>query len=164
MSDKPFKIRHRTRKAKPESAPGVQAAGAAGHDPHRPVGYGNPPRLSQFKKGQSGNPKGRPRLKKSLGTLIDEVLYKQVVITEGGRRRKVTAAEALFTRQLSEGLSGDGKAGDRLLKWRQLTGGAGTKGADAASIEPTDAEKAMAAELKGWLKTDDADNGEDGDD
>lgn len=33
----------------------------AGHDPERPVGFKNPPKAFQFQKGQSGNPRGRPK-------------------------------------------------------------------------------------------------------
>ncbi|TGY90322.1 hypothetical protein E5163_04130 [Marinicauda algicola] len=163
MSDKPLQVRHRTRKAKPGSV-SAPIASSAGHDPHRPVGYGNPPRATQFQKGKSGNPKGRPRLKKNLGTLIDEVLFKEVVITEGGRRRKVSAAKALFMRQLSEGLSGDGKAFERLFRAHQMLSGSAAEGVDGASTEPTDAEKAMVAELKRWLEAGQAGKGEAGDD
>ena len=32
-----------------------------GHNPDEPVGFKNPPKATQFQKGQSGNPKGRPK-------------------------------------------------------------------------------------------------------
>ena len=54
------------------------------------VGYRNPPHHTQFKKGQSGNPRGRPCGSKNLKTLVNEVLNELVTITENGRRRKIT--------------------------------------------------------------------------
>jgi Family of unknown function (DUF5681) len=51
------------------------------------IGYGKPPRHTQFKRGQSGNPKGRAKGSKNLATLIMSVLNERVIITENGRRR-----------------------------------------------------------------------------
>src|SRR5215469_15592455 len=49
------------------------------------VGYGKPPRHTRFKKGQSGNPRGRPCGSKNLKTLLSEALSEPVIITENGR-------------------------------------------------------------------------------
>ena len=38
------------------------------------IGYKRPPKATQFQKGQSGNPRGRPRGSKNLSTLISEAL------------------------------------------------------------------------------------------
>ena len=38
------------------------------------IGYGRPPKHTQFKKGQSGNPEGRPKGIKSLSTELDDEL------------------------------------------------------------------------------------------
>jgi len=59
------------------------------------VGYRNPPHHTQFKKGQSGNPRGRPCGSKNLKTLVNEVLNELLTITENGRRRKITKREAI---------------------------------------------------------------------
>ena len=45
--------------------------------PQARVGYRNPPKRTQFKKGQSGNPKGRPkgsRNKVSHRTMLEELV------------------------------------------------------------------------------------------
>ena len=38
------------------------------------VGYGKPPLHTRFQKGKSGNPKGRPRGKKNMSTLLSTAL------------------------------------------------------------------------------------------
>jgi hypothetical protein len=63
------------------------------------VGYRRPPRHSQFKKGQSGNPKGRPKRK---AVDIGEILGDQVPIRQGDKIRKMSAFEAA-TRKLVGG-------------------------------------------------------------
>ena len=52
------------------------------------VGYGTPPLHTRFQKGQSGNPKGRPRGRKNLSSLLNEALNGWVIVVENGRRKK----------------------------------------------------------------------------
>ena len=59
------------------------------------VGYGKPPHHTRFQSGQSGNPRGRPSGSKNLKTLLSEALNEPVIITENGRRRKITKREAI---------------------------------------------------------------------
>lgn len=74
-----------------------------------PVGYGKPPRASRFQKGQSGNPKGRPRNRRK-DIPYDGLLGQMVTIREDGRERRVTAAEAFLLRLTQQGLAGDSVA------------------------------------------------------
>jgi len=64
------------------------------------VGYKKPPLHTRFRKGQSGNPRGRPKGSKNFSTLLSEALNEPVVITEDGRRRKISKRE-LGVRQLA---------------------------------------------------------------
>lgn len=74
-----------------------------------PAGYGQPPRSTRFRKGQSGNPRGRP--KNSRREIpYDTVLGQMVTIREGGRERRVTAAEAFLLQLTQKGLAGDSAA------------------------------------------------------
>jgi len=70
------------------------------------VGYGKPPKHTQFQPGQSGNPKGRPRGSKSPFTLLREELQSKVTLRENGRVASVTKLEAIMKRVVADTLSG----------------------------------------------------------
>src|SRR5258705_13111656 len=74
------------------------------------VGYGKPPRDTRFKKGQSGNPRGRPPGAKNLKTLLSEALNEMVVVTENGGRRKVTKRRAIITQLVNRSATADFRA------------------------------------------------------
>jgi len=71
------------------------------------VGYRKPPRHAGFKKGQSGNPRGRPVGSKNLATLLNDALNQPVTVTENGRRRKITKREAVITQLVNKSASAD---------------------------------------------------------
>ncbi len=73
------------------------------------VGYRSPPKSTQFKRGQSGNPNGRPRGRRRE-VPYDNVLGQMVTIREEGRERRVTAAEAFLLHLTKRGLEGDSAA------------------------------------------------------
>jgi hypothetical protein len=85
-----------------------------------PVGYRNPPRHTRFKKGQSGNPKGRAKGSKNLATLIMSVVNERVPIVENGKRRKITKLEAMTKQLANRGAQGEPKATQLLLGMLQL--------------------------------------------
>jgi hypothetical protein len=70
------------------------------------VGYGKPPALTRFQKGQSGNPRGRPKARRR-DLPYDLLLGQMVTIREEGRDRRVTAAEAFLLHLTKKGLAGD---------------------------------------------------------
>jgi hypothetical protein len=75
-------------------------------DPYE-VGFGKPPKHTRFKKGRSGNPKGRPRKKPDLYGELTKVLRERVTITVDGQPEKVTVQEALLLRLRDEALRGE---------------------------------------------------------
>lgn len=73
------------------------------------VGYCNPPKEYQFKSGQSGNPKGRPKKIKSVKEGIEVGLGKNIRIrTENGAIKFITCAEALANKCIADALENDG--------------------------------------------------------
>jgi hypothetical protein len=74
------------------------------------VGYCKPPVHTRFKKGQSGNPKGRRKGQRNVHTVVDEALSQRIKIKEGSRTRSVTKLEAVILTMISAALKGDAKA------------------------------------------------------
>ena len=73
---------------------------------------GNPPKHTQFRKGTSGNPRGRPKGSKNLATYLMEAARDQVSATVGGRNSSdfEATSDHYATRYQSRGRrsSGDG--------------------------------------------------------
>jgi hypothetical protein len=79
------------------------------------VGYGKPPRHTRFSKGQSGNPRGRPKESKNLATLLKEALNEHVIVAENGGRRKITMREAIIKQLVKRSATADLRATKILL-------------------------------------------------
>ena len=79
------------------------------------VGYGRPPRHTRFEPGRSGNPRGRPNRSKNLATLLSEALREPAIVTENGRRRKVSKRQAVIKQLVNRSARGDLKAMQMLL-------------------------------------------------
>jgi hypothetical protein len=80
---------------------------ADNHESGYPVGYGKPPAHTRFKKGESGNPKGRPKGSLNLATVLVRTLREQVVVNEGGQRKNITKLEAAVKQLANKAASGD---------------------------------------------------------
>ena len=61
-------------------------------DPYE-VGYGKPPKKTQFKRGRSGNPNGRPRKKPDLYSELTKVLHENVTVTIDGESKRLTVQQ-----------------------------------------------------------------------
>jgi Family of unknown function (DUF5681) len=83
-------------------------------EPKYEVGFQRPPRHTQFRKGTSGNPKGRPREAKNLAAVLDKALAEKVTIVENGRRRKITKRSAMIKQLVNKAASGDLRASRQL--------------------------------------------------
>jgi len=84
------------------------------------IGYGNPPRHSQFKPGQSGHKEGRPKGSRNLKSLVKATLKAPVRVTSDGKSRKVSTLEAMLLRLREKALGGDLRALERWLQLAQV--------------------------------------------
>lgn len=71
------------------------------------VGYKNPPKHSQFKKGQSGNPKGRPKNGRGLKTDLKAELIGKMKIRVNGEDISGTKQQLMLRTLTVRAASGD---------------------------------------------------------
>ena len=80
------------------------------------VGYRRPPKHAQFKKGQSGNPRGRPRRgTTNLTTDLREELAESVRVRDGDREYYVTKQRAVLKALVAAATKGNVSAATALL-------------------------------------------------
>lgn len=74
------------------------------------IGYGKPPTHSQFKPGQSGNPRGRAKGTPNLKTDLAEELGERIHVREGNRERSISKQRAMVKALMAKALKGDTRA------------------------------------------------------
>jgi hypothetical protein len=79
------------------------------------VGYKHPPVKSQFRKGQSGNPRGRRKDQQNLTPVLIEVLRQTVTVKQAGKAQRMSKGEALIQILLSKAHHGEGRANKAVL-------------------------------------------------
>src|SRR4051812_13121981 len=74
------------------------------------VGYGKPPKETQFQKGQCGNPNGRPKGTKNMSTIVHEILFEPIQVQQNGKTKSIPAIQAILLKVRNSALNGDYKA------------------------------------------------------
>src|SRR5271169_3348596 len=101
--------------------------------------YRKPPVHTRFKKGQSGNPAGRPA--KNLPALLAAALNEKVTITENGKRRQITKREAVIAQLVNKSASAELRATKMLIDMlRDIEKRAEPAMAEKNPFSPTDKE------------------------
>lgn len=79
------------------------------------TGYKIPPTHSQFKPGQSGNPKGRPRGRRNTYSVLDDLLNQKIPVTQDGKQTKIDKKTAILLQTVNHSVRGDQRAIQTLL-------------------------------------------------
>jgi hypothetical protein len=110
------------------------------------VGYGKPPKSGRFRKGESGNQKGRPKGHKNLKTELLEELAERIQIREDGERRQISKQRAIIKQLVAKAIKGDPKAASAIFQFVQRLVGE-QEPASEPTLTPVD-EEILAAFLK----------------
>jgi hypothetical protein len=71
------------------------------------AGYGKPPKANQFRKGRTGNPRGRARGEENIISAFKRHVLKRVKIKDGDQIRTITLAEAVILKNYGAALQKD---------------------------------------------------------
>ena len=104
------------------------------------VGFSKPPRETRFKKGQSGNPSGRPKGTRNVAAVLARELRTKIVINESGKRKSVTKLEAATKQLVNKAIQGD-LAALRLLSALAQSVDAQNKGSQAENSVSNEADR-----------------------
>ena len=100
------------------------------------LGHRRPPPHTRFKKGQSGNPRGRPKNATTFKADLAAELKEKLSLTENGRTRKITKQRAFIKTLTEAAIKRDIRAVNALLACMRLFG----VGNDEAVAEPADVD------------------------
>src|SRR4051794_38225853 len=97
------------------------------------VGYKRPPEKTQFQKGISGNPSGRPRKTPSFSDRVRKELLSRQTVNVAGRRLSLSTEDVLIKSIIQHAIRGkNSKAMEMVLEWM-------------LDLQSVDAEKAKQA-------------------
>src|ERR1043166_8492741 len=85
-------------------------------------GYKNPPANGQFKPGQSGNSRGRPKDRPNTANILRRLLNKSVPVRKGDETLMVPAAQAIILALYKDGMQGSARAVQAYMDILAMTG------------------------------------------
>lgn len=108
------------------------------------VGPGKPPRHTQFKPGQSGNPTGRPKGKVNFQAVAERELMRLVTVIEHGKARRRSKQQMVVQSAINRAIKGDHKASELVLR----TFGQTKEGETSAAADLPTADADMVKRIK----------------
>ncbi len=118
------------------------------------VGYGRPPVHSRFKKGNSGNSRGRQKGFGNFATQFIAAVNETVPITLEGRSVRVTKLQATILAMVDKGMQGDSRA---MIEVLDRVAELEARAEEAARVPVpvfTDADRATIADIHARLAGD----------
>jgi len=109
----------------------------------RPVGFKRPPIDSQFPKGQSGNPSGRPKKKRVFLDDAAEIFGTPVTGHANGKKITLPVLQAIFRRTVRKALKDDNAALRRVIDLMLTLEPAARQQADQKAKAGSDAKRKL---------------------
>ncbi|MFA7431523.1 MAG: DUF5681 domain-containing protein [Rhodospirillaceae bacterium] len=122
--------------------------------PDYAVGYGRPPPQTRFQKGQSGNPKGRPKTHGPAEVNLAALRTGPVTVMQDGVARQMPAKEVELRRILKKALKGDLRSIRYLLEQFVRYGVLTPQNAPTwggVAVMPKSMPFAMGRQMFGWF-------------
>lgn len=98
------------------SAPEPTEPEQVNDEPTFAVGYGKPPIATRFKRGRSGNPKGRPKAAMGLSTIVRDTLSQKVAVRTPSGEKRISRIEAALHKTVELAMKGNPRALAQLIK------------------------------------------------
>jgi Family of unknown function (DUF5681) len=111
------------------------------------VGYAQPPKHTQFRPGQSGNPSGQRKKRESLQDIVAKVLFEKTELQIGERTEKIPGVIGLIRIAMNRALQGDYKFLMAILALIRLSGLVDTGGDALGPETDTRSDEAILADF-----------------
>jgi hypothetical protein len=86
------------------------------------IGYGKPPKANQFRKGRTGNPRGKRQGEENIISAFKRIVSKRVKINDGEKVRTITLAEAVILKNYNAAVQKDSFAMSNIFRLAEDAG------------------------------------------
>src|SRR5713226_366770 len=86
------------------------------------VGYGKPPKANQFRKGRTGNPRGKRQGEENTISAFKRIVSERVKINDGEKVRTITLAEAVILKNYNAALQKNPFAMSNIFRLAEASG------------------------------------------
>ena len=86
------------------------------------VGYRRPPKASRFRKGRSGNPRGRKPSEENFLSIFKRIAARRVKVNDGEKIRTMSLAEAIILQNYKLAVQKDPNAMGNMLRLAEQAG------------------------------------------